>query len=97
MIFQFQNISDEKLESLRKLPKTPTSRITIVDKVKKIKPSQMKCEVLELVNIEYCDPKKIQVHSIFCRLVCLIIISVTLTSLFLYFIEFLLMNYPSSL
>lgn len=61
LLLQIHQLSEDKIDSLNDLLNTSTSRISMYDRVQKIQPSKVKCEVLELVNIENCDPKKIQV------------------------------------
>ncbi|XP_054262893.1 cilia- and flagella-associated protein 206-like isoform X2 [Macrosteles quadrilineatus] len=69
IIYALQNmskihrLSEDKIDSLNDLLNTFTSRISMYDRVQKIQPSKVKCEVLELVNIENCDPKKIQYYG----------------------------------
>uniref|UniRef100_A0A1B6LUU9 Cilia- and flagella-associated protein 206 n=1 Tax=Graphocephala atropunctata TaxID=36148 RepID=A0A1B6LUU9_9HEMI len=58
---KIQQLPEEKTEILNNQPKLPSARMR--DRIKKIKPSKVKCEVLELVNIENCDPKKIQYYG----------------------------------
>ncbi|KAG8322015.1 hypothetical protein J6590_032747 [Homalodisca vitripennis] len=58
-----QPLSDENIQILSSQQKSTSARISMLDRVKKIKPSKVKCEVLELVNIENCDPKKIQYYG----------------------------------